>query len=100
MDALAVSTDLVRSTLEKVLASPLFQGASRSRALLKFIVEEHAAGHLDRLKEYTIGAEALGRGDSFDPRTDPIVRAEASRLRDRLERYYATDGKSDPFAII
>jgi serine/threonine-protein kinase len=99
MGSRAVSSDVVRSTLEKVLASSLFQGASRSRALLKFIVEEHAAGRLNRLKEYTIGAEALGRGDSFDPRTDTIVRAEASRLRARLERYYATEGRNDPITI-
>lgn len=96
----AVSSDVVRSILEKVLASSLFQSASRSRALLKFIIEEHAAGRLDRLKEYTIGAEALGRGDSFDPRTDPIVRAEVSRLRGRLERYYATEGRNDPIRIM
>src|SRR5215472_4751843 len=99
MGARAVSSDVVRSILEKVLASSLFQSASRSRALLKFIIEEHAAGRLDRLKEYTIGAEALGRGDSFDPRTDPIVRAEVSRLRGRLERYYATEGQADPLEI-
>ncbi|MBZ5625675.1 MAG: hypothetical protein LAQ69_44335, partial [Acidobacteriia bacterium] len=100
MGGQAVSSDVVRASLEKVLASSLFQGASRSRALLTFIVEEHVAGRLDRLKEYTIGAEALGRGDSFDPRTDPIVRAEASRLRGRLERYYAAEGRDDPVAIV
>ena len=53
----------------------------------------------DRLKEYTIGSEALGRGDSFDPRTDPIVRAEASRLRNRLQRSYATNGVADTVLI-
>lgn len=100
MGARAISSELVQSALEKVLASSLFQGAGRSSSLLRFIVEEHAAGHADRLKEYTIGAEALGRGDSFDPRTDPIVRAEASRLRDRLERYYAAEGQADPVTIV
>jgi len=42
----------------------------------------------------------LGRGASFDPRADPIVRAEASRLRGRLERYYLTDGRSDTIEIL
>ena len=54
---------------------------------------------LDRLKDYTLGAEALGRGDDFDRRTDPIARVEASRLRSRLELYYATEGASDPVII-
>jgi hypothetical protein len=48
-----------------------------------------------RLKEYTLGAEALGRGTSFDPRTDPIVRAEVSRLRGRLDALLR-DGGPEP----
>src|SRR5258708_32969486 len=100
MGASAVSRDLILEQLERVLASSLFQGAVRSCALLKFIVEEFLNGRIDRLKEYTIGADALGRGDSFDPRTDPIVRAEASRLRARLERYYAAEGQADPLVIV
>jgi TolB-like protein len=51
------------------------------------------------MKEYTIATQALGRNESFDPRTDPIVRAEVSRLRNRLEQYYATKGKNDPLVI-
>jgi len=60
----------VRSALARVVASPLFQNAGRSRALLQFIIEEFVAGRADQLKEYTLGAVALGRGESFDPRTD------------------------------
>ena len=96
----AVSRELVIEQLDRVLASSLFQGAVRSRALLTFIVEETLNSRIDRLKEYTIGAEALDRGDSFDPRTDPIVRAEASRLRGRLERYFASEGREDPIIIV
>jgi serine/threonine-protein kinase len=87
--------DLVLQQLERVLASPAFQRSQRSSALLRYIVERTLAGETDRLKEYTLGAEALGRGTEFDPRTDPTVRAEASRLRDRLERYYETEGADD-----
>jgi hypothetical protein len=86
--------------MERVLSSSVFQGAGRSRALLKFLVEESVADRTERLKEYTIGAEALAKGDAFDPRTDPIVRAEASRLRSRLERYYASEGRDDPVVIV
>lgn len=67
---------------------------------MKYIVQETIDGHGERLKEYPIGAEALGKGASFDPRADPIVRAEASRLRSRLERYYAADGSADPVTIV
>src|ERR1043166_9118995 len=88
--------DAAASALERVLASATFQGAARSRALLKFLVEETLAGRAARRKEYTLGAEALEKGDAFDPRTDPIVRAEASLLRTRLDRYYETEGGLDP----
>lgn len=95
----AVSPDRALEQLQRVLASAAFQGAARSSALLKFLVEEAAGNRPERLKEYTIGAEALGKGEAFDPRIDPIVRAEASRLRSRLERYYASEGQRDPVLI-
>src|SRR5688572_9378528 len=94
-----IDRDGVLKQLERVLSSPVFRRAERSSALLRFIVEQTLNGHADRLKEYTLGAEALARGDSFDPRTDPVVRAEASRLRTRLEQYYQTVGNLDPVLV-
>jgi serine/threonine-protein kinase len=94
-----VDPDAVRQELQRVLSSPVFIRAERSSALLRFIVEQTLDGGADRLNEYTLGAEALGRGVSFDPRADPVVRAEASRLRARLEQYYKTSGQTDPVVI-
>ena len=99
MQASPISAESILEQLGKILSSSLFENAGRSRTLLKFVVERTVNNEGDRLKEYTLGAEALGRGDSFDPRTDPIVRAEASRLRSRLERYYALEGRADPIVI-
>jgi TolB-like protein/tetratricopeptide (TPR) repeat protein len=82
-----------------VLASEQFVGMERSSTLLRFLVRQALGGHGSRLKEYTIATEALGRSESFDPRTDPIVRAEVSRLRGRLQQFYATEGKADPLII-
>ena len=97
--AFAPDHDAIRTQLARILASPAFQRSQRSSALLRYVVERAIAGDTDRLKEYTLGAEALGRGTGFDPRTDPTVRAEASRLRERLERYYESDGAGDPLII-
>jgi serine/threonine-protein kinase len=97
--ALPPPREVILKQLERMRASETFAGAERSRAFLKFLVEQTLANQADRLKEYTIGSEALGRGESFDPRTDPIVRAEASRLRSRIERYYATNGTADTVLI-
>jgi len=95
-----VASSAVLEHLEKVLSSEVFRTAGRSSKLLRFLVEETVAGRADRLKDYTLGAVALGRGDSFDPRIDPIARVEASRLRSRLDLYYATDGATDPVVIL
>lgn len=86
--------------LAKILAGSTFENASRSKALLEFVVRETLAGRADQVKEYTIGVTVLGRPENFDPRTDPIVRAEASRLRTKLEAYYAGEGKNDAVEIL
>src|SRR3954469_13014176 len=99
MDTGTVAPEAVGTQLERMLGSQTFRGAERSRTLLRFIVEHAGQGRADRLKDYTLGAEALGRGEQFDPRTDPIARVEASRLRSRLDTYYATDGLSDTVRI-
>ena len=99
MDEPLLDRDGVLQQLERVLSSSTFRRAERSSALLRFIVEKTLDGQADRLKEYMLGAEALGRGEWFDPRTDPVVRAEASRLRTRLEQYYQTTGSRDPVLV-
>jgi serine/threonine-protein kinase len=96
---LAVPPEEVRTQLEKIVASDTFVAAERSKQLLRYLIEQTIGGHGDRLKEYTIGTEGLGRSEAFDPRTDPIVRAEASRLRNRLDLYYAAEGRKDELII-
>jgi len=86
--------------LEKVLASDAFRGSGRSSKLLRFLVEHVAQGESEQLKEYSLGADALGRGPSFDPRVDSIVRVEVSRLRTRLDQYYLNEGREDPLIIV
>ena len=38
-------------------------------------------------------------GSSFDPDADPIVRVQAGRLRQKLERYYRGEGLTDAIVI-
>ena len=87
------------AALARVLASPPFQSSPKLAAFLRFVVEAALAGQSDRIKGYTIGVEALGRDQNFDPQTDPIVRVEAGRLRRTLESYYASAGADDPVVI-
>jgi serine/threonine-protein kinase len=91
--------DAIRDQLEKIITSATFQGAHRAIRLLQFLVDQTLSGKASTLKEYTLGVDGLGRAPSFDPRTDSIVRVEASRLRNRLELYYAKDGAFDAIQI-
>jgi hypothetical protein len=98
-DLTGVSRDAILVQLGKIVASAVFQGSERSTKLLRYLVEQSANGQTACLKEYTLGVEVLGKPSTFDPRTDTIVRAEASRLRTRLEKYYAAEGQADPLVI-
>ena len=85
--------------LERILASPTFQQGDKLKRFLKFIVHEAVAGRRHELKEYVIGVQVFGKEESFDPRTDPIVRVQARRLRAKLVRYYREEGRADETVI-
>src|SRR5438067_1372165 len=85
--------------LERILRSETFRQSDRLKRFLMFIVRETAAGRGTELKEYVIGVQVFRKEDSFDPRTDPIVRVQARRLRAKLVRYYREEGRADPTLI-
>jgi tetratricopeptide (TPR) repeat protein len=95
-----LSADDCRFAAARVLASSAFQASPNLAAFLRFVVEATLSGQADRIKGYTIGTEALGRGGDFDPQIDPIVRVEAGRLRRTLYSYYANGGANDPIVIV
>ena len=94
-----IPPDKVRAELERVLASATFQQVDRLKRFLRFIVEETLIGNGGHLKEYVIGVHVFEKEPSFDPRTDPIVRVQARRLRARLERYFQEEGTADEILL-
>ena len=94
-----ISSELVRTQLQRIVACQEFDASDRNRRFLQYVVEETLSGQTDRIKAYTIATSVFGRDATFDPQADPIIRIEASRLRRSLERYYLTAGKSDPIRI-
>ena len=89
----------IRQQLDRVLGSPTFLQVDRLKRFLTFITLEALGGRSDQLKEYVIGVQVFGKEGSFDPRTDPIVRVQARRLRARLVSYYGTEGQNDDVLI-
>ena len=89
----------VFEALDRVLKSQDFVRSKRISSFLRFVVEETLAGRGERLKAFTIAQEVFGRDETYDPRTDAIVRVEAGRLRRRLKHYYETEGRDAPVLI-
>jgi hypothetical protein len=87
-----LTADEIRAAVERVVISPGFRRSPQLVAFLRFVVESVLGGKAGRIKSYTIGIEALQRGEGFDPQIDPIVRVEAGRLRRALASYYAGEG--------
>ena len=94
-----VPAGAVRTELDRILASQAFSGAGRPGRFLKFLVERALEGKGGELTEYILATEICNRKPSFDPASDPIVRAEAARLRRKLQEYYHTEGGQDPVVI-
>src|SRR6266851_4715342 len=94
-----MDAERVRAQLDGILASAAFADAERASSFLRFVVERVLEGRSGEIKESVIAVEVLGRNPSFDSKSDPIVRVEAGRLRDRLSSYYQDEGEADRVLI-
>ena len=99
MPTKVATTADVQAELRRILESSVFSLAGRLRRFLEYVVRKSLCGETNELKEYTIGLEVFDRGLDFDPRLDPIVRVEAGRLRQKLQRYYESAGLGSPLRI-
>jgi tetratricopeptide (TPR) repeat protein len=91
--------DAVRGELERVLASAQFRGSQRRSQLLRYLVERALGGQSGHLKEYILGVEVFDKGSDYDPRIDPVVRVEMTRVRAKLAEYYAGEGQNSLLRI-
>jgi hypothetical protein len=89
----------IRAAVERIVVSPGFRRSPQLVAFLRFVVESALGGKTAHIKSYTIGVEALRRGEYFDPQVDPIVRVEAARLRRALAHYFVGEGAPQPVTI-
>ena len=88
-----------RQQVERLLRSDPFAASTALQRLLEYLAERSLSGQADQLKEYTIGIEAFGKPESYDPREDSIVRHHVGRLRQKLVEYYQAEGGIDPVIV-
>jgi TolB-like protein len=92
-------SSLARAEFDKILSCRSLEMSERNRRFLRYVVEETLAGRADRITGYSIALAVFDRDSTLDPQIDPVVRIDAGHLRRALERYYFTDGLTDPSRI-
>lgn len=85
--------------LEKIVGSATFRSSPVLQRFLEHVVTKAIQGLSEEIKEYAIAVEVLGKSADFDPRLDTTVRAQAHRLREKLEEYYSSEGSDDEIRI-
>ena len=94
-----VSREDISAALHRVLASAEFSGADRLRAFLTYIVQEHLAGRASNILGKTILEDVYNVVPDAAVNRETVVRVDATRLRRRLDAYYASEGADDPVRI-
>jgi hypothetical protein len=91
---LEVSKQEILASLQTVLQSRAFSHSPSLRQTLEFVVRCSLSSSPEPIKEYSIATEVLGRTKDFDPKSDNIVRVQMHRLREKLEEYYSSEGRT------
>ena len=86
-----------RAILKKILDSSEFKEKDLYQKLLTYLVEESLSGSIP--KEVTIAQDVFEKGEDFNATLDTTVRVYAHNLRNKLEHYYQSEGKSDRLQI-
>ncbi len=97
MQALQGQEQIFRRQVQRIMASQEFASSRQLRDFLHFVSEAALEGatHLDQSE---IATKILNRSD-FNPLDDASVRKLATALRQRLDRYYESEGVHDPVRI-
>jgi hypothetical protein len=94
-----VLTDQIEEQIQRILDSDGFRNADVVQRLLRYLAAKSISGAGDRMKEYTVAVEGLGKPASYDPQKTSSVRIQAGRLRQKLADYYSGVGKEDAILL-
>lgn len=91
-------SEAYRHQVQRILASREFAAARQLREFFQYVSQAALDGrtYLDQVE---IAEKVLRRGEDFNPLDDASVRKLATALRQRLERYYESEGANDPVRI-
>jgi hypothetical protein len=82
-----------------VAASEVFSRATQLREIFLYLTEKALSGE-PTVKERDIAVDVLNRNSKFDGSMDNIVRVQVGHLRQKLELYFASEGKQELTLIV
>jgi hypothetical protein len=85
--------------VERIVTSHSFAKSERLSSFLTCVCDLARRGELEQINEQYIGTKVFGRKPNYDPGADSIVRSHASRLRHRLNQYFAEEGAQEEWLL-
>ncbi len=89
----------VRAQIDRILNSQCLHGSDLLCRLLSYLAEASLKGEAERLKEYVVGVDGLGKPETYDHRTAASIRVNAGKLRQKLQDYYRSEGAEDSILV-
>jgi len=97
--AYEVEEDPRWSLVQRILSTSTFLRSPRLSEFLHYVSRETLEGRGRSLTEQRIGETVFGRPSDYDSSIDSIVRSHALRLRQRLEQFFAREGRDEPIHL-
>lgn len=90
----------IERSLDDLIHSRTFAKTETLRRLLEFLVRNALASDSPPVSETRIATGVLHRQRGFNPVEDSIVRKTMARLREKLDQYYAGEGRAAALHIV
>ena len=98
-DSRPLDQDVRWALARRITGSSTFARSEQLPKLLLYICRMTISDRANEINEQRIGIDVYGRSPNYDPATDGIVRSHATRLRQRLELYFSSEGAYELFRI-
>ena len=92
----SITVDEKQKALDQIVNSETFARSEQLRHFLRYVCDMDISGRRGEINEYLVGVEVLRRPQGYSPANDSSVRTRAYELRQKLERYYSTEGTDTP----
>ncbi len=83
----------------RIARSSTFSRSEQLPKLLLYVCKMTISEREEEINEQRIGVDVYGRSPNYDPSVDGIVRSHATRLRQKLELYFRSEGIHEPMKI-